>query len=572
MSKLPRRRAGERGIAILLNAAMIVFTVAVVGLAVDAGIAYLVKAKLSGAVDAAALAAGRSVNLANTVSQATTQATTMAQQFFAANFPSGYFGTTSPTVTPTFTQEVDGDGNITGVLDIAVSASVSVPTYFMRIFGDNSVTVNANGTATRRGLVMMLVLDKSSSMNTASNPTACQAMVTAAQNFITSFSPYDHIGMVSFDYTAHLDYPPSASYGDGSLNTAIGNITCNNNTNTTSALEMAYQQIKNQNLPLAENVIVLFTDGSPNGVSCDFPLRTQKDNRWGPAASSPVPPNQTGSTYGITNSCSDNSTNGAVCVSMPVTCTGGTTVRGTIAQDSNQNSYGGTFGGLYQPMSTDPAIQYPAACNSGSGNLLRQMIAYIPDTDIYGNSTHGVIATTSGPTVCISGACNGLVSRDQWLYQIDNACNPDPNIGCKNLGDLWKNHTNIGSASNLMDNGPYKNYLRTDQPNTIVAASMNTAMAEADKIRADTKFHIVINSIYLTGNGADAIDHEFLPIMSNFATIPALPYDVGTGFTPYANPAFQQDQQAGQYLVTADKSQLGALFAQLASEVLRLSH
>ncbi len=310
------------------------------GLAVDAGIAYLVKAKLSGAVDAAALAAGRSVNLANTVSQATTSATTMAQQFFAANFPSGYFGTTSPTVTPTFTQEVDGDGNITGVLDIAVAASVSVPTYFMRIFGDNSVTVNASGTATRRGLVMMLVLDKSASMNTTgSPPTACAAMVAAAQNFITSFSPYDRIGMVSFDYTAHLDYAPSASYGDGSLNTAIGNITCNNNTNTTSALEMAYQQIENQNLPLAENVIVLFTDGSPNGISCDFPLRKQADKRWGPAASSPTPPNQSGSTYGITNSCSDNSTNGAVCVNMPVTCTGGTTVRGTISQVSGQNSY-----------------------------------------------------------------------------------------------------------------------------------------------------------------------------------------------------------------------------------------
>jgi hypothetical protein len=40
----------------------------------------------------------------------------------------------------------------------------------------------------------------------------------------------------------------------------------------------------------------------------------------------------------------------------------------------------------------------------------------------------------------------------------------------------------------------------------------------------------------------------------------------------YANPAYQSGQQIGQYLVTADKNQLAALFQQLASEVLRLSH
>src|SRR5579871_1306870 len=94
-----RRRARQRGMAIFFYATMLVFVIGCVGLAVDAGTIYMIKARLSSAVDAAALAAGRSVNLANTVAQATTAATTTANQFFTANFPTGYFNSIgTPTV------------------------------------------------------------------------------------------------------------------------------------------------------------------------------------------------------------------------------------------------------------------------------------------------------------------------------------------------------------------------------------------------------------------------------------------------------------------------------------------
>ena len=141
------------------------------------------------------------------------------------------------------------------------------------------------------------------------------------------------------------------------------------------------------------------------------------------------------------------------------------------------------------------------------------------------------------------------------------------------------------TGSNFFTAGPYKNFMRPDQPTTIVAATMNTAMSEAYWIRSDasgcggaggngtvcsTLFHPTINTIYLLGNAGDAADHEFLPIMANTQQIPALPYD--SSWTPYTNPAFQVDQQQGLYQVTADKTQLTALFQKLASEVLRLSH
>ena len=156
--------------AIFFYATMLIFVVGCVGLAVDVGTIYMIRARLVAAVDAAALAAGRSVNLTNSVPAATTAATNTADQFFAANFPNNYFNSIgTPTVTPSFTQTTDGNGNPTGVLNIQVTASVAAPTYFMNIFNVSSITVSDTGTASRRGVVMVLVLDISSSMNTSAD-------------------------------------------------------------------------------------------------------------------------------------------------------------------------------------------------------------------------------------------------------------------------------------------------------------------------------------------------------------------------------------------------------------------
>jgi Flp pilus assembly protein TadG len=589
-----RRREKQRGMAIFFYATMLIFVVGCVGLAVDVGTIYMIRARLVAAVDAAALAAGRSVNLSNTVSQATTNASATATQFFAANFPTGYFNSLgTPTVTPTFIQESGGNGSPSGVLDIQVTASVAAPTYFMNIFNVHSITVSDTGVASRRGVVLMLVLDQSVSMNTSADPvsglTACQAMVQAAGNFVNLFSPFDYIGLVTFDITAHLMDAPSTNHAQ--VSSDISNIQCSDNTNTITALNVAYQQLVATGEPLALNSIVLFTDGSPNGITANFPARAIADSRFGPSLHSPdgsqpngpAPPVQAGSSNppapGITNSCNNNvgikDANGissnAICVSMPAVCTNATvTFQGTISQWGDQNSYGGsTFG--FAPPQDGASIIIPSSCTYTSalpGTNVRQFIAYIPDTDIYGNNLHGVTATGSGPTV--SG---GLVTRDNWIFQVNSLCSPDPTVSpnCKNTGGLWSGFTNIGMGSNKFRSGtPYAGLFRPDQPNTVVAASMNGTMSQAYTIRSDTTYHPVINVIYLTGNGPDSVDREFLPIVANYPTIPALPYDP-VSYTPYANPAFQTSQETGQYYVTANRNQLTSLFAQLASEVLRLS-
>jgi Flp pilus assembly protein TadG len=607
----------RRGFILITHTLMIGITIGFVGLAVDAGTMYVIKGRLSSAVDAAALAAGRSLNLGNTLSAAQAAAQTTATQFFNANFPAGYLGAGTPTLTiPLPVDETDANGNPSGIIDIAVSASVPAPTYFIRVLNaiplmsaPNSVIVAATGTATRRGTVMMLVLDISSSMNQTdvNGSTACLDMTNAARTFIKHFSPYDTVGAITFDWTATLIYKPVNTFLDGTLDAALAGITCGNNTNTVSGLELAYRQIQAVNLQLAYNSIVLFTDGSPNGISAQFKVfgsgGKTSDNRWGAAATTPNPPTQTGAMiYGRPTSCANGGTDGktdstgalenGICVGMPVLGCTITTITGTITQGGNQDPFGGTTSGVFTPISTtnypggDAAPVYDASgpCSNGASPM-RQLIAYIPDTDLYGNSTHGVVATnftTPSPSICSTGLCNGMVSKDYWLYQVNSENNTTYVPAAKNTGGLWSGFS-IGSGSNFFQaTNAYPGYFRPDQPNSIVAASMNATMAEAYRIRSDAAtgpsklFHTVINTIYLTGNGSDSVDHEFLPIVANYQWIPALPYDAN--YNPnnnpnlYANPAFQTSQEQGKYLVTADPTQLQNLFDQLASEVLRLSH
>jgi Mg-chelatase subunit ChlD len=589
----PRNRK-RAGFIVLTHAILLFVTLAMVGLAVDAGTMYVIKGRLSAAVDASALAAARSLNLGNTVSAASAAATDTADQFFSANFPSGYLGTTSAMATPTFTQQTTG-GNPNGILTVAVTGTAVAPTYFMQIFGIRSVNVSASGTATRRSSVILMVLDVSSSMN-AGNPSACNTMISAAQQFITNFSPYDTIGAITFNTTSSLLYPPSTSWGDGTLNTDLGNITCSDNTNTTSGLYLAYEQIKSVGLPLAYNSIVLFTDGSPNAVNAVFPVRTQTDVRYGIDSTGTTCPS-------LTSTCT-----------MPVICTGSSsqTMTGTLVQGAGQTDTGYTTG-LWRAIDTDAWAVYPSSCSSYfslPNYLIRQAIAYIPDFDKYGNSTHGVPATSTPGTVCPGSICTVATvtlkssgatylydTRDFWEFQVNNACTgstgsaatycaSDSTAGQQYEGGVWSSFpsppTPPSSGSNFFTSGAYKGYMRPDQPTTIVAASMNTAMAEAYWIRADasgcgstngtacsTHYNTTINTIYLLGNAGDQADHEFLPIMANVETIPALPYD--SNWTPYTNPAYQQSQQEGLYQVTADKTQLTVLFQKLASQVLRLS-
>src|ERR1700730_14330388 len=88
-----QRKRGERGMILLLSAMMLFFVIIpVVGLAIDAGILYAVKAKLQTAVDGAALGAARSLSRGLDLTSQQSAATSTAVRWYHANFPVSWMG------------------------------------------------------------------------------------------------------------------------------------------------------------------------------------------------------------------------------------------------------------------------------------------------------------------------------------------------------------------------------------------------------------------------------------------------------------------------------------------------
>jgi Flp pilus assembly protein TadG len=615
------RKSREKGIAVYLTAFFLLAMIPIVGLAVDGGLAFVVRARLSAAADSAALAAGRGINLAGTVAQAQAQATAQATAFFNANFPSGYLNTsTVPStriITPTFTVNTDSGGNQTGVMTISMFVQVQAPTYFMRWLGVPSLTINDTGTATRKNLVLELVLDKSASMGTRDTPvgtqpasinassSSCEAMVYSTLQFLKYFSPYDTLGEISFDATVYDDnnagndgsYAASQNYwesGASGMANSISYIQCGSNTNTTAGLYKAYQDIKAVNQKLAQNVIVLFTDGVPNGVNAVFPVRTKVDSRMSPAqgAASPGCGDATGKTLctsGVAGAVACPGASGCVAgtASAGGSGTGGMgvctstagTVTGVITQTNSFSVWGGSRGGLFPIYSTSATPTVPAGCSSASGQLVSsQTIAYIPNSDYFGNST---IALTSSTGSSVTSPWF------QWIYgdtinpsdEVNYSCAPagtpitSGNTACKNLGSSWTvspyNTLGAGAPNNTFQGGPYMGFLRPDTPNSIGVASMTSATNMAFTIRSDTNYNPVIDAVYLQGNGTDPVDRAFLQIVTNQQNIQPVIYD--SAAAPYTNPYYQSTQATGIWAATSSTLQLESMFQQIASSLLRIS-
>jgi hypothetical protein len=605
------RKAKEKGIAVYLTAFFLLMMIPIVGLSIDGGYAFVIQERLSAAADSSALAAGRGINLNGTVAAADAQATTQATNFFNSDFPSGYMNTSTSNrvVTPTFTVNKDTSGNPTGTLTIQVTASVIAPTYFMQWLGIPNLTVTASGTATRKNLVMEIVLDTSASMGTrsaaqlghiptslATTDTSCQAMVYATSEFITYFSPYDTVGAITFDLTVYDDnnagtnngqkdgsYTASTNYwesGSGGMDNSLENIQCGSNTNTTAAIYRAYEDIITVNQKLAQNVIVLFTDGVPNAVNATFPVRTYVDARMSPAQGCTTTngfPTSSGTT-GVPTV--DNGCSGGGCFDQggAVQCTSTTTSFGTTSpapqlcstagnaatgcKAGAQSAGGSSPGGL--PVCTITASQFVTAAiaqwanfdvnggqrgaaatfwNSsapaeitGCSDYTTQMftsqtIAYIPNSDTWSDSFINIQTGTSSTATS---------PWFQWIYgdtdatadHVNYTCAPSSvtitygNSSCKNLGDFWTSHSTlgIGADNNTFQTGPYTGYLRPDTPNSIGTASMTAATNMAYKIRSDTTYNPVIDVVYLQGNGSDPVDRSFLQLVSNQQYIQPLVY------------------------------------------------
>jgi Flp pilus assembly protein TadG len=369
------KRRGRRGIVVIMLSLMVsVVMLPLVGLAIDGSILYLVQAKLSAAVDAASLAAARSLSVGLDITSQTASATATAQSFFIANFPTGYWNTSNLSLSTTVAQTAYKTRTVTMV------ASVTVPLTFMRLLGQTGSTVVAQGQTSRRDVVMIVVIDRSSSIADAG---VCGTMIAAAQNFISYFANgQDMIGLVTFMDGYNLTYAPTLTFGSNvpSLTTVLGGVQCFGDTGTAGALNQAYTQLQAVNLPGALNLIVFFTDGHPNGIAANFPVKTQVDTRY-------------------------DYQNFSALVSTPKsTCNTTTTLQGEIAEWSGEPapSTGATEGlfGVTSSSGSTTSEQVAAGltgCAMSSNQLaMRRDIAYIPAKDLYGNITTGYQAFAGG--------------------------------------------------------------------------------------------------------------------------------------------------------------------------------
>src|SRR3984893_942143 len=241
---------------------LLTMLVPIVGLAIDAGALFAVKARLQTAVDGAALASARSMSEALDLTSQQAAAANGATRWFHANLPNNWMGVgtvTDPTVTfPAAAPKT---------INVNVVGNAAAPTYFMRVFNISSVSLRGMGQATSRFVNIILVIDRSGSLYQSGS---CGFLQSASMSFVNSFvNGQDRLGLVTFGTDYRVDYPPSYTFATGSPNlpTMLGQIYCFGYTNAAAAYWTAYQQLVTLNDQGALNVILFFTDGMPNTVT-----------------------------------------------------------------------------------------------------------------------------------------------------------------------------------------------------------------------------------------------------------------------------------------------------------------
>lgn len=258
-----KKQSGQIVLTVALSA---IALIAAVGLAVDSGMGYLVKAKLNSAVDSASLAAARAVTQGNTEDAQAASARQSAKEFFDINYPANYLLST-PVLKPvgvTFDK---------GKVTIDVSATASLPVSLMGVLGFKTLDVNASAQTIRKDLDMVLAMDTSGSLS--ANATA-KAVRAAGVSFLNKFnSTVDRVGLVHFATGAEIDLAISSSsrgFNRTSATAKINAFDFGGGTNSAEGLWQARNQLNNiaQNDRSSLRVMVFFSDGSPAAFSSYF--------------------------------------------------------------------------------------------------------------------------------------------------------------------------------------------------------------------------------------------------------------------------------------------------------------
>ncbi|MBM3744251.1 MAG: VWA domain-containing protein [Acidobacteria bacterium] len=452
-SKCPRW--AERGVIFVLLTVSLIMILPLVGLAFDCGMLYMIRTKLSAAVDAAVLAGARSLDRGMDLSSQVASAGATATEYFHANFPSGVLATANTQLSVQVTETGNRTRRVTMV------ASTDSPLYFLRILRHDWAQVRVSAQASRRDVNLILLMDRSGSILSAGADDEVRA---AAHLFVDKFSEgRDRVGMVSFSGPYHVSFPYGFDFKSRSpqnIHGAIDAMVFAGNTGTAQALWQGYQQLVSINEVGALNVIVFFTDGRPTALTANFPVKTVSDQRYGDGNS---PYSSTSTTYTMPASSCSSSTAKLGFISAPINTysTRGTTWGAMLTQAASPTHNEWTVA----PNCSNCA--FAPGTTQSYRTRMRRDIAYIPDTDPNGNSMLGYMPLSSS-----------------------------------NGGRFPTGH-------------PYAGRIRPDGPLGVRYAANNLADNIATRIRNDNGLRPLIYAIGLGGTSAETIDHTLLRRIAN---------------------------------------------------------
>jgi Flp pilus assembly protein TadG len=540
MHSVSRKKSRQSGATIMLMLLMLpVFLLPLVGLGVDATRMYIVQSKLSAALDGAALGAGRLLGT-------NVNTTEIAGEFLNTNYPAGFWGTYNLNYNVSFSSNL-------GVQKVTVSASVNVPMTFLRVVGLNATTIGDTAVATRAVTRVIMVLDRSGSMNNtdSSGKNVFTMMQQGAEWFAAQFTPnYDELGLVMFSGGAIVAYPeytlpyntsPTASGGPdktfatdpstqtGQIFDQLKAMAVGGGTGTAEALAFAWIEMqKAHNRDIAQygvdnvlNTIVLFTDGVPDAIS------VYANN---PSSNSLRAVGSTNCTYNPATSTTTTQMKGyIVAPGKPVTPTDPTGWQPTWAildlpsSDTVHtlswwiSSSGANFFGPLNPITPVSGCSYlgsnstsqNSGCGANGNNCQANDLKQIPPSDLYSYPTTGTAYTNSYMT-------------DGTNYWSPNTTSYNPNT-------------------------PTTGY-------NVAAASWNETDAIGNTIRNQAIMNpIQIFAIGYSGNGGT--DIGLLKRLANTTD----------------STSFNSSQPAGKFYLVNNTDQLTQAFDQVASSLLRLA-
>jgi len=580
MHKQPVRRTGERGVATLLwlgFLSLVFIILPMIGLAIDVGFIYAVRAKMQAAVDGSALAAARALNIGQTLESQEAAAQANAVTWFNANFPSNFYGIASVTMS-TSNVTVQVDPNNAQLLDVTVGATAQVNTFFMRWFGQNTVTVGATGNASRRTVVAMMVLDRSGSMcnnGVSINPPCdetdkalpCYAMIQAAKQFTGSFAEgSDYIGLMSFSDNVYVHSLPTQSFqstlgysnSSGSANGDLDKIVCEGGTSTAEGFSMAYQALEQMNLPGALNIIVLETDGLPNTLTMSFYDGANKVTGLSANSSCEDVNNKTLKNGGF-----------KTLASLPPWA-GGVTM--TVSPFS-------TFTGPPSPpysVTSNYMVGEVYSDDPNSGNQFLVMLKYFPNSYNAnapgGNDYDTSVALGNGQGVGNAQSC----AFDGGLWT-----NNPTDIAWFPAADIFGNSLNPGYGYQTVTTDGQGHITQNGWAN-FHAAVLNATDNAAYQARTNTNVPVTVFTIGLGGNSVNGPpDPVLLQRMANDpngdefnspAQYQPCAQETGcTTWTPTKQANGTIANPNGTFAYSPNSANLGAAFLRISSQVLRLS-